>query len=375
MDEIHNLSTADPALGVISRPSRTAGDILSRKRQEIAALRKAESAHSEAISMAMIELRENLYRSRGSNAKDSPTDDNAAIDKRCAEATEPKGCQAVSILVGNENNFCVWVMHAPQSPSSVCTSVNRIAFKLGSNGLWREDEKSANAATDDFKIAAAIQGSALVTKMRFDPFPPVGKFGWATQKLADMAPPAKKESPNPENIVELVHMATAAIVDKTYAPLERNLYANLVRDINATVARVAGRSLTQSITAQVTTELTQRLAATLRGTVARVTTKKVLRALTPSLTQTLTGTLAQAVTRSPKSDYYCSLCRQHKLYCSMCYESISNDSAKEYYSSYYAEYFSAYYSFAYASSLSDNFVVSELAEADKPMEKAKASRL
>lgn len=373
--EIHNISAPHPEMGVIGRPTRVAGDVLASTRHDIAVLRKAETAHDEAIRIAMIEIREELRRGRGVNAKDTSADDDASVDRRCAEATERKGCQSASVLVGNEHNFCVWVMNAPQSPSSVCTSVSRLAFKLGPNGMWREDEKRANAATEEFKMAAAIQGSALVTKMHFDTFPPIGKFGWATQKLADMAPPAKKESPNPENIVELVHMATAAVVDKTYAPLERALYANLVRDINATVARVAGRSLTQSITARVTTALTQRLAASLRTTVARVTTKKVLRALTPSLTQTLSATLSQALARSPKSDYYCSLCRQHKLYCSMCYEAVTDDAAKEYYSSYYAQYFSEYYSAAYASSLSDNFVMAELAKAVEPVGKAKAARL
>ena len=56
-------------------------------------------------------------------------------------------------------------------------------------------------------------------------------------------------------------------------------------------------------------------------------------------------------------------------------EAVTDDAAKEYYSSYYAQYFSEYYSAAYASSLSDNFVMAELAKAVEPVGKAKAARL
>ena len=359
--EIHNLSSRFPEKGVIGEVSEEAADFISSSKHSIESLREAAATHEEAIETAMIEIRE-----RFQNKKDKERNEDESIDEGCARATEPSACKAASILKGNEKNYCVWVTDAPQTPSSICTSISRLGFKLGPNGLWREDEKMVSEATEEFKMASAIQGSARVKKITFKPYPQVGKFDWVVEKLPGMKPPAKKESPNPQNIVELTHMASASIIDKTYAPLERTLYVNLLRSVNSTVARVASRSLTQTITARVTTALTENLASSLRITVARVTSKRLIRALTPSLTQTLSATLSQALTRSPKSDYYCSLCRQHRLYCSYCYEAVTSDAEKEYYSSYYSQYYSEYYSSAYSSSLSDNFVLGEISREDDP---------
>ncbi len=138
------------------------------------------------------------------------------------------------------------------------------------------------------------------------------------------------DNPMTEAIVKGVAVAG---VTELANKLHFNLVNNLRMNVNASVSRGVGRTLTHSLVKDLTLELGMSLSQVLAETVTRVATRRITSGIVPSITHTLTATLGQALTRSPKSDYYCQYCKSHRLYCSMCYAATVSDYNKDYYSS------------------------------------------
>ena len=87
----------------------------------------------------------------------------------------------------------------------------------------------------------------------------------------------------------------------------------------------------------------------LTRSVSKLTNKAIIAALTNSVSMTVT----HALTRKPKSDYYCHYCMAHNLYCDLCRKVTANEYRQDHYVSYYSEYFAKYYAYYYGGAFAD----------------------
>ena len=102
--------------------------------------------------------------------------------------------------------------------------------------------------------------------------------------------------------------------------------------------------------------MTHALAGVLSEAVTRMSAKKITQTLVPSLSHSLTSTMTQALSRSPRADYFCWYCGKYKVYCDACKAAYEKSCATDFRCSYYSEYFGRYYAFYYGSALADGFV-------------------
>ena len=182
-----------------------------------------------------------------------------------------------------------------------------------------------------------------------------------SKQVADTTPiqeAASNDNPAGGGSVTLSSYTDGAVAN-TMMELMDTMHARTIdglrKSINDTVFRSTNMMVTEQLTGSLVESLTENVASMLSRTVLRVGNKKIAAKSVPALTHIVTASLGQALTRSPKNDYYCHYCKEFKYYCDFCFRSSVEDYQKDYYSSYYAEYYSQYYTFYYEGPLGEGF--------------------
>jgi hypothetical protein len=144
-------------------------------------------------------------------------------------------------------------------------------------------------------------------------------------------------------VLQLAAEIAGGVVEQAADPLHISLLSNLKRDINATVVRSAGRVLTQTLSNVLTTQLVPKVGETIIPGLARATSQEVATALTPAVTHAVTPAVVSSMAHSPKSDFYCAMCKTTRAYCSLCRKGTRADARRLRYADYYSRYYSNYY--------------------------------
>ena len=142
--------------------------------------------------------------------------------------------------------------------------------------------------------------------------------------------------------------------------LWKNLKIKLEDSISNSVTRQTVRSLNHILTGALSHSISRMMMELVSKSLTRSIAKETNKILIPSLTQSISETVTHALTRNPKSDYYCHYCELHQLYCDLCRQETTDnynlDWKIAYYSKYYGNYYSWYYSNTFVDAATDEYL-------------------
>ena len=177
----------------------------------------------------------------------------------------------------------------------------------------------------------------------------------AEEKVRPAKRPLLEPADDNQMAEEMTKYISSAVITQSLNKLHQAMLHSLRQDINATVVRATGRTITQTLTISLTQSLVATLTSLLSKTLTRISTKEITGALTPTLTYSLTNILSSALTHNPHTDWFCYYCRHYKVYCEYCHAASTQDSMKDYYNNYFARHYSNYYTYYYAGIYADGF--------------------
>ena len=157
-----------------------------------------------------------------------------------------------------------------------------------------------------------------------------------------------------EGLGNMIAMDTAdAISTELSDSLWKALKNKLEDSISNAVSRQTVRSLNTILTGALS-HTVSRLAVELASlSLTRSMSKLTNQAIIAALTNSVSMTVTHALTRKPKSDYYCHYCMTHNLYCDRCRKITADEYRQDHYVSYYSKYFAKYYAYYYGGAFSD----------------------
>jgi hypothetical protein len=174
------------------------------------------------------------------------------------------------------------------------------------------------------------------------------------------ASPGPAESPE-EGLGNTLGMQIADSVSVELSDaLWKNLKTKLEDSISNSVTRQTVRSLNHILTGALSHTMSRMIMELASKSLTRSIAKETNRILIPSLTQSISEIVTHALTRNPKSDYYCNYCHNHLVYCDLCQtetkDSYELDWNIAYYSKYYGNYYSWYYSNSFVDAATDEYL-------------------
>ena len=181
-----------------------------------------------------------------------------------------------------------------------------------------------------------------------------------TQEKETFKNPGPAESPG-EGIGNTLGMQVAdSVTVELSDALWKSLKGKLEDSISNSVTRQTVRSLNHILTQALSHTISRMVVELASKSLTRSVAKSTNSVLIATLTQSVAATVTHALTRNPKSDYYCHYCQLHQLYCDLCRaqtkDSWEMDWKISYFSKYYAEYYSYYYSNYYVDVATDEFL-------------------
>ena len=207
----------------------------------------------------------------------------------------------------------------PQQGASSVSDENPEISRAGSIG------EIPMSFTETLEDITAAQGAR---RRRVDTQDPVSGGG------ANGGPIAKIEPKVRDQVVD-------GLLSNCMPELQQKLAAKIITlwpVVKFSIYRGSVRGLTRSLTRAITQSLVDALLDKLFAGLTKYATRELTTRITSGLTHSLAATMTHALSRSPKSDYYCHYCREHQLYCNECQKATLKEYQTDYYVSYYASY-------------------------------------
>ena len=159
--------------------------------------------------------------------------------------------------------------------------------------------------------------------------------------------PGPAESPG-EGIGNTLGMQVAdSVTVELSDALWKSLKDKLEDSISNSVTRQTVRSLNHILTQALSHTISRMIVELASKTLTRSVAKQTNQVLIATLTQSIASTVTHALTRNPKSDYYCHYCMTHNLYCDLCRTQTKKSYEMDWNIAYYAKYYGTYYTYYY----------------------------
>jgi hypothetical protein len=125
--------------------------------------------------------------------------------------------------------------------------------------------------------------------------------------------------------------------------------------VNNAILRNSVRWLAPGLTKTITTKSVAVLHKRIYDGVYKASRSGITRGITKKLTQAVVSSITHALTRNPRSDYYCYHCKTAKVYCKYCELAMVQQAHVGFYANYYSSYFGDYYGKMYDGAIGQHF--------------------
>jgi len=143
--------------------------------------------------------------------------------------------------------------------------------------------------------------------------------------------------------MQVADSVTVELSDALWKALKIKLEDSIANSVSRQTVRSLNFILTESLSHTVSRMIVEMTSKTLTRSMAKITNQMLI----PSLTQSVGMTVTHALTRNPKSDYYCHYCIKNNLYCDLCRAETTENYNMDWNIAYYAKYYGSYFTYYY----------------------------